>query len=64
MSIDHKEVKRGIKQLELDKYRYYGNLFLSIIFGVLIGTITQNAFVGIVALIISAIIAGKKYYEV
>jgi hypothetical protein len=64
MSIDYKEIKKGIKRADMDGLRFKGNIVFSIMGGCIIGFITSNAVIGFVSFFVFGIIAACKYYEV
>jgi hypothetical protein len=64
MSIDYREVKKGIKNAELDRINYNVYSVLSLIAGCIAGAIAHNLIVGIVVFSAGCLWATRKYYEI
>lgn len=60
---DYQEVKKGIKQAELDKTVYYTKTFFCIVFGVIVGLVTHSWLLGVLAWIIPGVFSARKYFE-
>lgn len=57
------DIKRGIKQAEMDKIKYHVKVFFSIIIGMAVWAIFQNIWVGVGTLLVLGIISANQYYE-
>lgn len=69
--MDHKEIKKGIKRVELDRNVYNISIFFAMFFGIVVGSsvglIANNGWAGLAAgvavFFAMGISAANKYYE-
>lgn len=69
--MEHKEIKKGLKQVELDRGVFNISVFFAIFFGILAFCITRafagtgwSVAVGLIVLFAIGIPAANRYYEV
>lgn len=61
---DYKEIKKGIKRIELDKTTRDIKCWFGIIVGTIIGCTAKSFIVGFVIFMIFCLWAAKGYYEI
>jgi len=64
MSIDYKDIKKGLKRKEYDEMKYHGYIIWAIIAGVVVGCLTKMWVVGVIVFGIIAVIGAKRYFEI
>lgn len=60
---DYKDIKKGIKRVELDKINYNVGVFLSIVVGCVVGFIFHNAWIGFGVFCALGVYFANKYFE-
>lgn len=68
--VGYREVKKGIKRVELDKTQYEISIFFYLIFGVIVGWIAGSIwgsgwgwFIGIATVLYFGVKSARSYYE-